>query len=71
MGLASYAFTQKFQYIQRISREIESGVISINDWQASLPETPFGGVKDSGLGTEVGSEGIHEFLKIKTVRIAS
>lgn len=69
-GLASYAFTNNFNYIERISNEIESGVISINDWQASLPETPFGGVKDSGLGTEGGSEGIHEFLKIKTIRIA-
>lgn len=69
-GLAAYAFTNNFSYIERISNEIESGVISINDWQASLPETPFGGVKDSGLGTEGGSEGIHEFLKIKTVRIA-
>ncbi|MGE8542417.1 MAG: NAD-dependent succinate-semialdehyde dehydrogenase [Acinetobacter sp.] len=70
-GLASYAFTHNFSYIERISSEIESGVISINDWQASLPETPFGGVKDSGLGTEGGAEGIHEFLKIKTLRIAS
>lgn len=69
-GLAAYAFTNNFKYIERISNEIESGVISINDWQASLPETPFGGVKDSGLGTEGGAEGIHEFLKIKTVRIA-
>ena len=69
-GLASYAFTNNFNYIQKISSEIESGVITINDWQASLPETPFGGVKDSGLGTEGGVEGIHEFLKIKTVRVA-
>lgn len=69
-GLAAYAFTNNFKYIERISNEIESGVISINDWQASLPETPFGGVKDSGLGIEGGAEGIHEFLKIKTVRIA-
>lgn len=69
-GLAAYAFTQNFNYIERISNEIESGVISINDWQASLPETPFGGVKDSGLGIEGGTEGIHEFLKIKTVRVA-
>ena len=71
LGLAAYAFTNNFGYIERITNEIESGVISINDWQASLPETPFGGVKDSGLGTEGGSEGIHEFLKIKTLRIAS
>jgi succinate-semialdehyde dehydrogenase/glutarate-semialdehyde dehydrogenase len=69
-GLAAYAFTNNSKYIERISNEVESGVISINDWQASLPETPFGGVKDSGLGIEGGAEGIHEFLKIKTVRIA-
>ena len=69
-GLASYAFTNNFNYIEKISSEIESGVITINDWQASLPETPFGGVKDSGLGTEGGVEGIHEFLKIKTIRIS-
>lgn len=70
-GLAAYAFTHNFAYIEQISTEIESGVISINNWQASLPETPFGGVKDSGLGTEGGAEGIHEFLKIKTVRVAN
>ena len=43
-------------------------MVCINDWQASLPETPFGGHKDSGLGSEGGIEGMQEFLRVKCVR---
>ncbi|PMS30154.1 succinate-semialdehyde dehydrogenase/glutarate-semialdehyde dehydrogenase [Trinickia symbiotica] len=68
-GLAAYAFTNSLQRARRLSSEIESGVVCINEWQASLPETPFGGTKDSGLGSEGGTEGLHEFLRTKCVRV--
>lgn len=67
-GLASYAFTNDVQCAHRLAGEIDSGVVCINEWQASLPETPFGGHKDSGLGSEGGVEGLMEFLRVKCVR---
>lgn len=67
-GLAAYAFTNNLGVANRLSNELESGAVCINDWQASLPETPFGGFKDSGLGSEGGIEGLREFLKVKCVR---
>lgn len=67
-GLASYAFTQNMKIAYRLSKEINSGVVCINELQASLPETPFGGFKDSGLGSEGGIEGLREFVKTKCVR---
>lgn len=67
-GLAAYAFTNHLQRAHRLMHEIDSGVVCINEWQASLPETPFGGHKDSGLGSEGGTEGVQEFLRVKCVR---
>lgn len=67
-GLAAYAYTNNLQRAHRLMHEIDSGVVCINEWQASLPETPFGGHKDSGLGSEGGIEGLHEFLRVKCVR---
>lgn len=67
-GLAAYAFTNKLERAHRLAGEIDSGVVCINEWQASLPETPFGGHNDSGLGSEGGIEGLQEFLRVKCVR---
>lgn len=67
-GLAAYAFTNNVQRAHRLAGGIDSGVVCINEWQASLPETPFGGHKDSGLGSEGGIEGLQEFLRVKCVR---
>lgn len=67
-GLAAYAHTNNLERAHRFMHEIDSGVVCINEWAASLPETPFGGHKDSGLGSEGGIEGVQEFLRIKCVR---
>ncbi|RJG02595.1 NAD-dependent succinate-semialdehyde dehydrogenase [Noviherbaspirillum sedimenti] len=66
-GLASYVFTNDIRTASRASDAIESGVVCINHCQASLPETPFGGVKDSGIGSEGGIEGLREFMQVKYV----
>ncbi|CAB3627474.1 NAD-dependent succinate-semialdehyde dehydrogenase [Achromobacter pestifer] len=66
-GLASYVFTRDAATAQLASERIESGVVCINHCQASLPETPFGGFKDSGLGKEGGVEGLQEFMQTKYV----
>jgi len=47
--------------------ELEAGNVSINTLEASLPETPFGGIKSSGYGREGGSEGLHNYMVVKTV----
>jgi succinate-semialdehyde dehydrogenase/glutarate-semialdehyde dehydrogenase len=66
-GLAGYAFTNRADYIARMIDEVEVGNLSINTLEASLPETPFGGVKSSGYGREGGSEGLDNYLTIKNV----
>ena len=47
--------------------EVEAGNLSINTLEASLPETPFGGVKSSGYGREGGTEGLENYMVIKNV----
>lgn len=67
-GLTAYAFTSDLAIAGALADQVESGVVCINEWTASFPETPFGGVHDSGLGSEGGSEGIQAFLRVKCVR---
>ena len=66
-GLAAYGFTNRADYVDRMVEEIEAGNVSINTLEASLPETPFGGVKSSGYGREGGSEGLHNYMITKNV----
>ena len=66
-GLASYVMTNDLRSSAAISEAIQSGNVIVNHWQASLPETPFGGHKDSGVGSEGGIEGLSEFQSIKFV----
>jgi succinate-semialdehyde dehydrogenase / glutarate-semialdehyde dehydrogenase len=68
-GLAAYAFTQSVARIHRLADEIEAGMLGINSFNISIPEVPFGGVKDSGLGSEVGTEGLEAYLVTKTLSI--
>ncbi|MGM5024060.1 NAD-dependent succinate-semialdehyde dehydrogenase [Tardiphaga sp. 367_B4_N1_1] len=66
-GLASYVMTNDMRNASAISEAIQSGNVIVNHWQASLPETPFGGYKDSGIGSEGGIEGLQEFQTVKYV----
>ena len=66
-GLAGYAFTNRADYIDRLIDEVEVGNLSINTLEASMPETPFGGVKSSGYGREGGTEGLDNYLTTKNV----
>jgi succinate-semialdehyde dehydrogenase/glutarate-semialdehyde dehydrogenase len=70
-GLAAYAATQSLHTAERLARDIQSGTLAINNWVASYPETPFGGTKDSGIGTEGGTEGIAAFLQTRFVSITA
>ncbi len=66
-GLAAYGFTNRADYVDRMVQEVEAGNLSINTLEASLPETPFGGVKWSGYGREGGAEGLHHYTVVKNV----
>jgi len=64
-ALAAYAFTYDARRQQRIAAELDAGTIAFNHWQASWPETPFGGRGDSGFGVEGGVEGLQAFQQVK------
>ena len=66
-GLAAYGFTNRADYVDRIIERVEAGNISINTLEASLPETPFGGIKSSGHGREGGTEGLHNYMITKNI----
>ncbi|MGM5025417.1 NAD-dependent succinate-semialdehyde dehydrogenase [Tardiphaga sp. 862_B3_N4_1] len=66
-GLASYAFTKDAKTATKVSDGLDHGMVSINHFGIALPETPFGGVKDSGYGHEGGVEGLNAYLRTKFV----
>lgn len=66
-GLGASIWTEDSLFGEEFARNIESGIVYINDLVASKPEVPFGGVKKSGYGRELSSAGIHEFVNRKTI----
>jgi succinate-semialdehyde dehydrogenase/glutarate-semialdehyde dehydrogenase len=66
-GLAAYAFTSSTATANAIGDAIQSGMIGINSVAISTPETPFGGVKESGYGSEGGIEGLEAYMNVKFI----
>lgn len=66
-GLAAYAYTTSAKTMAGVGRDIESGMVSINHHGIALPELPFGGIKDSGYGSEGGIEAVEAYLNTKLV----
>jgi succinate-semialdehyde dehydrogenase/glutarate-semialdehyde dehydrogenase len=66
-GLAAYAWTRSARTANAIAASVETGMMTINHMGLALPEVPFGGVKDSGYGSEGGSEAIEAYLNPKFV----
>ncbi len=66
-GLASYAFTRSARTAGAVGAALEAGMVTINHIGLALPEVPFGGIKDSGYGSEGGSEAMDAYLNIKFI----
>lgn len=62
-GLAAYMYTKDASFIDYVVHNLEAGMIGVNTTAVVTPETPFGGIKESGFGRENGIEGLHEFLE--------
>ena len=68
-GLSAGLWSDDIHTCLEFSRRIEAGTVWVNSWMDGYPELPFGGVKQSGLGREMGSCGIEEFLDTKTIQM--
>lgn len=68
-GLGSSIWTRDQDEIDRFVRDIEAGMMAVNAMLASTPEAPFGGIKLSGHGRELGPWGLHEFMNLKGVML--
>jgi succinate-semialdehyde dehydrogenase/glutarate-semialdehyde dehydrogenase len=66
-GLAAFAFTNSAQRAKLVGEQLEAGMVGVNTFQISVPESPFGGVKESGHGSEEGIEGLEACLVTKFI----
>src|SRR5205085_11766868 len=64
-GLAAYVFTNDITVMWRMAEGIEAGIIGINEPVPAVPQAPFGGMKESGMGRELGHEGLEAYLETK------
>ena len=69
-GLSAYAFTRDLGRAFRLMESLEAGIIGINDGVPTATQAPFGGVKQSGWGRELGTEGMEAFLETKHVSLS-
>jgi succinate-semialdehyde dehydrogenase / glutarate-semialdehyde dehydrogenase len=70
-GLSAYAFTKSIKTAHMLSHGVETGMLWINQPAVAVPEMPFGGVKDSGYGSEGGPEALEAYLNTKTVSVTN
>ena len=70
-GLAAYLYTRDNARAWRVGQALEAGMVSINTGLLSADQSPFGGIKQSGLGREGGRQGMHEYQEEKTIAFGS
>ena len=70
-GLAAYLFTRDLTLAHTVAERLEAGMVGVNHFGVSQPETPFGGVKDSGYGSESGQEGLAAYFDTKLTSFGS
>jgi len=69
-GLAAFAFTTNLHTANAVGERLESGMVGINSFAISVPDAPFGGVKESGFGSEGGPEGLDSYFVTKAIHQA-
>ncbi len=69
-GLGGSVFTADAERGREVARRIDTGMVFVNSAAVSMPDLPFGGVKNSGYGRELSAAGIHEFVNKKLIRVA-
>jgi acyl-CoA reductase-like NAD-dependent aldehyde dehydrogenase len=67
-GLGASIWTQNLDKAEKLSRIVESGIVTVNNVVISDPRVPFGGIKNSGFGRELSRYGMLEFVNVKSVR---
>jgi succinate-semialdehyde dehydrogenase/glutarate-semialdehyde dehydrogenase len=70
-GLGASLWTRDPALVERCARELDTGMLVVNDMVVSDPRIPFGGVRDSGFGRELGGAGFREFTNLQVLRVAS
>lgn len=68
-ALSAYAFTRDAARIRRVAANLQAGMVGINSFALAAAEAPFGGIKSSGMGSEGGTEGIHEYMNVKLTQV--
>lgn len=68
-GLAAYFFTRDVSRVYRVSEKLDVGMVGVNGTQLSVPQAPFGGIKESGMGREGGHYGLDGFLELKYISL--
>lgn len=68
-GLAAYVFTRDVGRVFRMAESLEFGMVAVNGTSLSVPQAPFGGIKESGQGREGGRHGMEEFLHLKYISL--
>lgn len=68
-GLGAYAFTRSLETAHLLGESLQAGMVGINHFGVSQPEMPFGGIKHSGMGQEMGSEGLLPYTDVKTLTV--
>jgi succinate-semialdehyde dehydrogenase/glutarate-semialdehyde dehydrogenase len=69
-GLAAFVFTENGRRANRLGDAIESGMVGVNTFAISVADAPFGGVKESGFGSEGGEEGLASYQVTKAIHQA-
>ena len=69
-GLSSYLFTKDMATMYKVSEALEAGTVAVNNVSVNSAYAPYEGWKDSGLGFDLSRDAIHEYLKMKHIKIA-
>jgi len=68
-GLMAGVWTQNLQTAFRVASRLEAGMVNINEYPITFPQTPFSGFKQSALGAEQGIDAVHFYTRVKTVNV--